>query len=117
MGLHTNSRTHIENTIIRDIKINSNSLIGTYNNHEINISNVEFSEIFCYGDKSSILNFNGNEIESLINIRNLKIFSCISNGPLIKINGNENEITIMNTYLYNNTLYGSIFENNSKKVF
>jgi len=107
---------YLENIIIDYIKINSDSLISSFYNNYISIINVEISNIFCFGDNSSVLSLDTGIMDSIINIENLKIYSCVSNGPIIRFNGNFNNIFIKNSTLYDNTSYGSTIENISKKV-
>ncbi|ORY73031.1 hypothetical protein LY90DRAFT_503424 [Neocallimastix californiae] len=107
---------YLENIIIDYIKINSDSLISSFYNNYISIINVEISNIFCFGDNSSVLSLDTGIMDSIINIENLKIYSCVSNGPIIRFNGNFNNIFIKNSTLYDNTSYGSTIENISKKT-
>jgi len=51
-----------------------------------------------------------------MSIKNLKTQNGISNGPLIKIIGNNNEILLEDSYINNIISYGSIISNESENV-
>ncbi|ORX57717.1 hypothetical protein BCR36DRAFT_402149, partial [Piromyces finnis] len=106
----------LSNVTMNDISINSNALINFNYNKKLEFNNIEIFNVLCVGDNSSLLNINTNDHDNaFINLRELKIHSCKSNGALIKLNGKKNIISISNSEIYNNTCYGSVIENISKE--
>ena len=74
--------------------------------------------MICNGDDgdSSLILFNSGEAEKKIELYNLNINNCSTNGPLIKITGSHNEVIIKDTIINNVNSYGLLIENNSEKV-
>ncbi|OUM68243.1 hypothetical protein PIROE2DRAFT_4123 [Piromyces sp. E2] len=116
---HSNSII-VNNTIFEGTSTVFNSL-----NSEITIDDSMFKNysimnsfpLVDSGENSSLLKINTNERKnSEVNVENLKIYSCQSNGPLIKFNGIENRIFIKSSDIYENIAYGPLIENSSKQV-
>ncbi|ORX57719.1 hypothetical protein BCR36DRAFT_366923 [Piromyces finnis] len=106
----------LSNINVSHSKINSEAFINFNYNNRIELSNIEINDVQCLGDNSSLIKINTNELEnSKINIEQLKIYSCQSNGPLIKFKGNMNQIFLKDITIQNNYAYGSLIENTSKK--
>jgi len=107
----------LNNVYIYDINLNSKSLIySLYKNLIINDLKIE--NIKCTGDsgESSLILFDSGELSQIIDISNLNINDCTSNGPLIRIIGDTNQIYIKDSYIDNNNSFGSIIKNTSSNV-
>jgi len=87
-----------------------------YNNIEIN--NIDAENIKCLGDGSdtSFILFDSGEIKKRLSINNLYAHNISSNGPLIKIIGNNNEFNMENSEINNIFSFGSVIDNLSEKV-
>jgi len=74
--------------------------------------------ITCSGDGgySSLLLIDSGEYYKKVSINNFKIYNSSSNGPLIKIIGIDNEISIDNSEFQNIISYGSMIDYSSYKV-
>jgi len=85
---------------------------------DISIDGFDSENIICNGDggDSSLILFDSGEAEKKIELYNLNINNCSTNGPLIKITGNHNEVIIKDTIINNVNSYGPLIENNSEKV-
>ncbi|ORX45341.1 hypothetical protein BCR36DRAFT_358228, partial [Piromyces finnis] len=105
----------LNNVKLTHIKTNSIAILHfIYNN--ISLNNIEVEDIQCIGDSdnTSFILFNSGEKYKYLDITNMKIQNSISNGPFIKICGDNNEISIKNSFIKNIRSYGSIIENQSK---
>ncbi len=83
----------------------------------VKISKVTISDVRSLSENSSLLHIDTKELKDAdINIDQLKINSCVSNGQLISFGGDKNSISIKNSIIHDNKSYGTIIENNSKKL-
>jgi len=107
----------LNNIDINDITLNSNALIYSLY-RDLIISNLDIQNIKCIddNDKSSLIIFNSGALLQKMEISNSNVSNCLTNGPLISITGNDNEINIKDTAIDNNTSYGSGIMNSSSKV-
>ncbi|OUM69480.1 hypothetical protein PIROE2DRAFT_2569 [Piromyces sp. E2] len=114
--LYGESKYLINNIKLKNIKSNSKAIFDFYYNNVI-INNIDIDNISCVGDKddTSFILFNSGEDIKSLSIDHAKITNNISNGPFIKVIGDNNEFTLKNMEIKNNELYGSIIVNESKK--
>ena len=107
----------LNNVSINDINLNSNALIYSLY-RDLIISNLDIQNIKCIGnnDKSSLIMFNSGALSQKMEISNSNVSNCLTNGSLINITGNDNEINIKDTTIDDNTSYGSGIINSSSKV-
>ncbi|OUM59805.1 hypothetical protein PIROE2DRAFT_14573 [Piromyces sp. E2] len=111
------SKYILENIKLDSIKTNSKSLLYfIYNN--IELKNIEADNITCLGDSgdTSFILYDSGEIEKRLSIKNLHVRNSVTNGPLIKLIGKQNEFYIEHSEINDIYSYGSIIENLSKKV-
>ncbi|OUM57795.1 hypothetical protein PIROE2DRAFT_17108, partial [Piromyces sp. E2] len=76
---------------------------------DIPFNNVEMSNIKCIGN-SSVFLFESDENEMIIDLNNLNVNSCVSNGPFMKTLGNNNHIVIKDSNLSNISSYGPVID-------
>jgi len=103
---------------MKNITTNSKNLFY-FINHNIAITNFNAEDIYCIGDErdTSLIIFDsgGNQKKELF-MKNFNVKNSLSNGPLIKIEGNFSEIYGDNINIDNVKVYGSIIECISYKV-
>ncbi|ORX55896.1 hypothetical protein BCR36DRAFT_281213 [Piromyces finnis] len=95
-----------------DIISNSIAMISIMYN-SISLDNCVFSRILCNGDSdaSSLILYNSNNNRTFT-FKNSIINDCISNGDLLRFNGDRTaEISFHNVSVYNNVIYGSLVDN------
>ncbi|OUM66936.1 hypothetical protein PIROE2DRAFT_5796, partial [Piromyces sp. E2] len=112
------STLKLNNIELKDIESNSKALIRTiYNNCQINKLFAE--NIVCSGDSndSSLILYNSFGDKNALELININIKNCHTNGPLIKIKGDYNEMYINNSTFMNNISYSSIIDNSSKECY
>ena len=111
------SNLHLYNITLRDISTNGMGLINSLYNNLI-INGLDAKNITCYGDEgdSSLLLFDSNIASKKAEFNNININDCTSNGPIIKILGNSNEVFISNSNLNNVKSYGPLIDNLSNNV-
>ncbi|ORX84871.1 hypothetical protein BCR32DRAFT_291039 [Anaeromyces robustus] len=109
------------NVNLKDINTNFEALFY-FNGLETYINNMTIENVRCSGDggDSSLFLLNYYKYDSdfnyntLVKINDLKIINSRSNGPIIKIDGYYNDITITNSTFQSITSYGAIIHNESK---
>jgi len=108
--------TFINNTF-SDITTNSKTMINFLYNPVI-IKNCVFKNNLCNGDSdnSSLIIFDSGDGSDTLDINNVIIENCITNGDLIIINGNNSTVTLSNIEINNIHSYGSIINNQSLNV-
>jgi len=109
---------NFENIKISNVTINSKAFLYILYK-DVNINNMEVDNVTCLGeggDTSLIIFDSGSSYNSMI-INNLNVKNVHSNGPLVKIKGDHNEIKIENSQINDTILYGSVIESTTKKVF
>ncbi|ORX59217.1 hypothetical protein BCR36DRAFT_275816 [Piromyces finnis] len=101
---------------IKNVHSNSKAILHILYK-QITFDNLEMDNIVCNGDsgESSMLLYDSGETNVTLELKGLKITNSYTNGPLIKIKGNDNEIIIQGTVVSNVQSYGSIIGNLSKK--
>jgi len=106
----------LNNVHISDINLNSNAILHSLYS-KLTIKNLDFINIKCTGDsgESSLILFNSGDMSHKLDISNLNVQKCSTNGPLISITGNSNEISIRDSTFENNNSYGSGIKNDSTK--
>jgi len=111
------SKVNFQNVKLRDISTNGKGLINTFFNDLI-INGLYAKNITCYGDEgdSSLILFNSDTVFKKANFSNMNINECTSNGPIIKILGTSNEISINNLNVNNVKSYGPLIDNLSDNV-
>jgi len=114
---NTESTITLNNININEINLNSKSLIYSIYK-DLTINNLEISNIKCTGDsgESSLILFESGEASHKMDLSNLYIRECVSNGPLIRIIGNTNEIYVKDSRIKYNESYGPIIKNTSLNV-
>ncbi|OUM64015.1 hypothetical protein PIROE2DRAFT_9317 [Piromyces sp. E2] len=87
--------------------------------NDVNIDQVEMSNINCIGYDTSLMLLETGEKKSttIFNFNKLTIQNSKSNGPLIKLTGREVDFILNNSKLYKITSYGSLIQNTSSKVY
>ena len=107
----------IKNVKLRDIVTGYKYIFYSLYN-DIIIDGIDAENIICNGDggDSSLILFDSGEVKKKIELYNLNINNCSTNGPLIKIIGNHNEVIIKDTIINNVNSFGPLIENNSEKV-
>ena len=107
----------INNVKIRNINSNSNALLHfLYKN--FSIKDLSISDIKCTGDsgESSLILFNSGEASHKLDISNLSVKKCSTNGPLISITGDSNEVFVKDSVIEDNISFGTGIKNDSTKV-
>ncbi|ORX76880.1 hypothetical protein BCR32DRAFT_270994 [Anaeromyces robustus] len=101
-----------EDVVFFNITVNSQAMINNMYN-SISFKNCIFEKITCVGDmdNSSIILFNSDNIDNTLNMDNIVIRRCVSNGDLIRIIGKALTINLMNTFVEDNISYGPILNN------
>ncbi|OUM63409.1 hypothetical protein PIROE2DRAFT_10069, partial [Piromyces sp. E2] len=106
---------YFDNVKLSKIMINSKALLYTQYK-DININNMEVNNITCIGDggDTSLIYFDSGTSEKSIILNNLNINNVYSNGSLIKIIGDNNEVKMENSHIYDATvtLINNIITNN-----
>jgi len=102
---------------MEDIKISSGSMINILFN-SVSFKNCNFKNIVCIGesDNSSLIRFQSCDYGNTLNIKDVTINKCFSNGDLITIEGNNSSIIMSNLIINNVSSYGSIINDLSLKV-
>ena len=95
----------------------SKSMIETtYKN--ISFDGCTFKNILCIGESSdaSLIKFTSSDYGNTLNLNNISIENCNSNGDFIVIDGNNSNINISNIKINDIISYGSLLNNKSTKV-
>jgi len=108
---------HFKDSIIENINVNSKHLIKSYY-QPTTFNKCTFDNIICSGDASDSYLI---ELDATVNKNNyqfndLNIKNCRSNGDLIKISGDNVSIEMIGTTIEGIKAYGSVLNNNAKKV-
>ncbi|ORX57678.1 hypothetical protein BCR36DRAFT_459391 [Piromyces finnis] len=101
----------LNNIKLSKIKTNSKSLFHfIYNN--IEISNIEAENISCLGESgnTSFILYDSGETKNYLSIKNLHICNSTTNGPLIKVIGDQSKVNIENSEIHDISSFGSIIE-------
>ena len=74
--------------------------------------------VSCVGDggNSIFINYDSNNTKKQLLIDGILFKNITTNGSIIKIRGNDSNIIIKNSKFINNTSYGPIIDNITKKV-
>ncbi|OUM67071.1 hypothetical protein PIROE2DRAFT_5559, partial [Piromyces sp. E2] len=85
--------------------------------NSVSFNNCVFKDIICIGesDNSSLIRFKSSDYGNTLNMTNITIDNCSSNGDLIIIEGSDSTILQSNLIIKNVTSYGSIINNLSSK--
>jgi len=102
---------------LSNIKTSSNSVFYCIY-HNLIIDTMEVDNIKCMDDTehTSFIVFDSGENNNKLIIKNLTIQNSYSNGSVIKINGESNEINVIDSNINHVTSYDSIIKNRSLKV-
>ncbi|OUM60982.1 hypothetical protein PIROE2DRAFT_13143 [Piromyces sp. E2] len=114
---HEESTVYFQNITIKNISTNHKGLIySLYNNLEIN--GLEATNITCYGESgdSSLILFDSNYVQKNLKLNDININNCHTNGPIIKIKGNSNDVYINKLNITNVKSYGPLLDNLSDNV-
>jgi len=86
--------------------------------NDVIMKNVNVEYIYCVGEggDASFIYFDGGEEKKKLLMENVNVNFVTTNGPFIKIKGEEYEIDIINSNIQNITSYGSVIEDTGKKV-
>ncbi|OUM56990.1 hypothetical protein PIROE2DRAFT_18167 [Piromyces sp. E2] len=107
---------NFRNVKFTNISINSRTLLNIISK-DIFIDGLEVENIVGSGDSSdsSLIIFDSNESHNKLEINDMKIKNCQTNGPLIKIKGYSNEVILKDASINNVTSYGPVIDNTSVK--
>jgi len=104
------------NVTFNDILTSSKSMIEiTYRNATFN--DCTFKNILCIGESedSSLIKFTSSDYGNTLNMNNIIIEKCNSNGDFIVFNGNDSTINISNITINEIYSYGSLLNNKATK--
>ncbi|ORX79567.1 hypothetical protein BCR32DRAFT_269398 [Anaeromyces robustus] len=103
-----------KNVEFMNITVNSKAMVKAMYK-SVSFENCKFNNILCNGDMddSSLIKITSSEYGNEINMKDIYINNCKTNGNLIEIDGDQSIINFSNITISNISSYGSIISNKS----